>query len=282
MPCGRLRESALGYYNISPGEKEAPKTVKGACFVGLRRVSCCDMIRENKDWSDLMRIVFVRHGHPDYKLDCLTELGHRHAEAAADRLADEPFTKIYSSTCGRAVETAEHIAARHNLPVESFDFMREIRWGSIDGEPLPHKGGYPWAVANAMVENGETLMDPNWAEEGAFANNSVKYLVQNIAVEFDKLLETLGYVREGEYYRVTRDNSETVAMVSHGGSGTAVLAHLFNIPFPMCCNMIRMDFTGITVVKFTGEEGTLTAPRFEILTDNRHIGNIDSEIVFGV
>ena len=32
-----------------------------------------------------MRIVFVRHGHPNYKDDCLTELGHLHAKAAADR-----------------------------------------------------------------------------------------------------------------------------------------------------------------------------------------------------
>lgn len=228
-----------------------------------------------------MRIVFVRHGHPDYKLDCLTQLGHQHAEAAAQRLEDEPFTKIYSSTCGRAVETAEHIAARHDLPVESFDFMREIKWGSVNGEELPYKGGYPWAVASAMVANGETLMDPNWAEEGAFANNSVKYLVQNIAVEFDKLLETLGYVREGEFYRITRDNPDTVAMVSHGGSSAAVLAHLFNLPFPFCCNTLRCDFTGITVITFTGEAGTLTAPRFEIVTDNRHIAKIDGEMFFG-
>ena len=41
-----------------------------------------------------MRIVFVRHGYPDYKRDCLTEVGHLHAEAAAVRLAEEPFTRI--------------------------------------------------------------------------------------------------------------------------------------------------------------------------------------------
>ena len=41
-----------------------------------------------------MRIVFVRHGHPNYKDDCLTELGHLHAEAAAKRLADESFDAI--------------------------------------------------------------------------------------------------------------------------------------------------------------------------------------------
>ena len=31
-----------------------------------------------------MKIYFVRHGHPNYELDCLTPLGHRQAEAAAE------------------------------------------------------------------------------------------------------------------------------------------------------------------------------------------------------
>ena len=34
-----------------------------------------------------MRIIFVRHGHPDYKNDCLTPLGHKQAEEAAKMLA---------------------------------------------------------------------------------------------------------------------------------------------------------------------------------------------------
>ena len=33
-----------------------------------------------------MRIIFVRHGEPDYKNDCLTAEGHIQAEAVAKRL----------------------------------------------------------------------------------------------------------------------------------------------------------------------------------------------------
>ena len=44
-----------------------------------------------------MKIVFVRHGHPDYVNDCLTELGHKQAESAALRLKDEGIEEIYSS-----------------------------------------------------------------------------------------------------------------------------------------------------------------------------------------
>ena len=39
-----------------------------------------------------MKIFFVRHGHPDYKNDCLTELGRKHAQAAAERLKNSGIT----------------------------------------------------------------------------------------------------------------------------------------------------------------------------------------------
>ena len=73
-----------------------------------------------------MKIVFVRHGHPNYEKDCLTELGHEQAKAAAERLKDEKFDMIFSSSCGRAYETACHIAAFHGKEVQKLDFMREI------------------------------------------------------------------------------------------------------------------------------------------------------------
>ena len=52
-----------------------------------------------------MRIIFVRHGHPDYKNDCLTPLGHEQAKAAAARLQNEKVDAVYSSVKGRAMET---------------------------------------------------------------------------------------------------------------------------------------------------------------------------------
>ena len=53
-----------------------------------------------------MRMVFVRHGEPDYEKDCLTEIGKKQAEAAAERLEREGIAEIYASPMGRASETA--------------------------------------------------------------------------------------------------------------------------------------------------------------------------------
>ena len=74
-----------------------------------------------------MRIIFVRHGHPNYRQDCLTELGHLHAKAAAERLCEEKIDMIYSSTCGRAFETAEHIAQKQeNREKSRFSCLAKI------------------------------------------------------------------------------------------------------------------------------------------------------------
>ena len=41
-----------------------------------------------------MRIIFVRHGEPDYANDCLTEQGRIQAEACAQRLREEGIEEI--------------------------------------------------------------------------------------------------------------------------------------------------------------------------------------------
>lgn len=224
-----------------------------------------------------MRIIFVRHGHPNYKDDCLTELGHPQAEAAAERLKDEKIDKIFSSSCGRAVETAEHIAARHNLMITQLDFMREIRWGVKDTEDFVH----PWTLADSWVEKGKDIMNPDWQNDPEYKGVTLASDYNKLSQEFDKWLEDLGLVREGKYYRVTKESNDTVMMVSHAGASSVALSHIFNMPFLYTCRTIRCDYTAITIVNFGGKEGELTAPRFVLVNDARHIKGITTENVFG-
>lgn len=227
-----------------------------------------------------MRIIFVRHGHPDYKHDCLTELGHKHAEAVAERLREEHIERICASSCGRAAQTAQHIARLQNREVETLDFMREIGWGTAEGEEIPHRG-HPWSLAEDMVADARTLMSSTWFAEDPFARNTVTKNVRKVGENFDLWLADMGYVREGEYYRITAPRYQTVAMVSHGGSSSAVMSHLFNLPFPFVCSALCPDFTAVTVVNFPGESGSLSAPQFEIMNDARHIAGLDAEKFFG-
>ena len=227
-----------------------------------------------------MKIIFVRHGHPDYRKDCLTEIGHLHGKAVAERLRHEKIARICSSSCGRARETAEHIAVYHDLPVETFDFIREIGWGSIDGTEL-FKNGHPWFTVDDMIANGESLHDPEFEKNPRFSNNKVIYDVKRIGDGFDEWLLDLGYKREGEYYRVLRKNDDNVIMVSHGGASSAALAHLFSLPFLLTLSIVRADYTAITIVSLEGEEGKLALPRFDMMNDSKHIQGIEAEKYFG-
>jgi len=227
-----------------------------------------------------MKIIFVRHGHPDYRRDCLTEIGHLHGNAVAERLRHERIDRICSSSCGRARETAEHIAVYHDLPVETFDFIREISWGSIDGTEL-FKNGHPWLTIDDMIENGESLRDPEFEKGERFRNNKVIFDVQRIGDEFDKWLLDLGYRREGTYYRALRKNDMNVLMVSHGGASCAAIARLFSLPFPLVTAIVRADYTAVTVVALEAEEGQLALPRFDLVNDAKHIHGIEAEKYFG-
>ncbi len=227
-----------------------------------------------------MRILFVRHGHPDYANDCLTALGHQQAEAAANRLKNEGIQQIFSSTCGRAYETAEHTARALSLPVEGCDFMREIRWGSADDQPI-FADGHPWTIADHMVEEGRSLLSPYWEQEEEFRRNRLLGCVQHIAAEMDAWLLRLGCQREGMYYRAVGEPPRTIAVFYHGGASAAMLSHLFNLPFPFVCSTMGPDYTAITAVVLPDAKGSLVSPRFELLNDARHIHDLHADVIFG-
>ncbi len=228
-----------------------------------------------------MRIIFVRHGHPDYAKDCLTPLGVLQASAVAERLMSENISEIFASTMGRATETAQYTADRLTLPIHGLDFMREVRWGASDGASLAY-GGHPWQTVAAMIGRGESIRSARWREEETFCHNVVLSHIDRITAGFDAWLSELGYVREGEHYRVVGDNTDrTVALFSHGGASTVVLSHLFGIPFPLLCNAVRPNFTAVTVLKLSDARGALVLPSIELLNDDRHLGRPELAVEFG-
>lgn len=223
-----------------------------------------------------MKIIFVRHGHPDYVNDCLTKKGHPQAEAAAERLKDETIDTIFSSSCGRAYETAEHIAARHNMKIIKLDFMREIDWGVRGTDDFVH----PWDCADEWIANGKSVMDYDWRNTPEYKDSTFVKNYDKVIEGFDDWIKQFGLCREGDYYRVTKENSDTIMLVSHGGSSSAVLAHILNLPFPFVCYTIRPYFTAITVVSLKGDVGELAAPKFELVNDVRHLENVSAENYF--
>ena len=122
-----------------------------------------------------MDVYFVRHGHPNYKDDRLTELGHMQAEAVADRLQGLNIQAVYASTCGRAYETAEHTAKKLGLGVQKCEFMREISCRPLH-EHARFQKGTVWDWLPEMIANGESITTVNWQQNPVYKGLNKKIL----------------------------------------------------------------------------------------------------------
>ena len=214
-----------------------------------------------------MKIYFVRHGHPDYKLDCLTEIGQPQAEKAAEYLSNKGIEAIYSSTSGRAVQTAEYTAKKLGLSVDSREFIREIGWKSIDDTPIV-ANGHPWKVSRHRISNNQTLLSVNWQENEPYCRSIIVDRVKTVVEGTDAWLAELGFMREGEFYRVSENVPyKTVAMFSHAGASSAAISHMLNIPFPQFCAAFKLNYVSNFVLELSGEAGELVYPQLVLLND---------------
>lgn len=223
-----------------------------------------------------MRIIFVRHGEPDYQHDCLTETGKKQAEAASKRLAREGIDEIYASPMGRAAETAAYTAKRLNLPVHTLPYMHEISWGGPD---IPQEG-HPWTLSDWMISQEDfDFYGKDWRQHPYFKNNIAVQYLDEISVQFDALLQNQGYRHEGTRYYCETDQQKTIAVFSHGGSGGCVLAHLLALPFPYVCTVLPYEFTSVIILEFPVRKGEYVHPRIELFNDAAHILDISSGLV---
>ncbi|MBR4941703.1 MAG: histidine phosphatase family protein [Clostridia bacterium] len=218
-----------------------------------------------------MKLYLVRHGDPNYRDDCITELGKLQAAAAAERLRHSGIEKIFSSSCGRAVQTARATADVLGIgEIEILDFMREISWGARSGEEI-FDHGRPWSISERLAEENNDLLDPQWRSGQYFENNKIMDHYDSMVPQIDGFTAGLGLVRQGLYYRVENCPYKTVALFSHGGSSSVLISRLFNLPLPFVTSALCPECTAITVVSFAeGVDGTV-APKFEIANDSRHI-----------
>ncbi len=87
---------------------------------------------------------FLRHGETEWnktgktqgQLDSqLNETGRGQAAAAAIALADEPIERIIASPLSRALHTAQAVAAKHDITVETDPELMECHLGDHQGGP---------------------------------------------------------------------------------------------------------------------------------------------------
>lgn len=88
------------------------------------------------------QLILVRHGETIHNVagiaqgwndSVLSDAGQRQVQAVAQRLRTYSPDAIYSSPLGRALSTAEAIAAATGLPIATLDDLREMNYGQWEG-----------------------------------------------------------------------------------------------------------------------------------------------------
>jgi len=165
----------------------------------------------------MTHLLLIRHGQATHNLSArwegssaasLTEKGILQAEAVARRLAcwEKPVCYLYSSPILRARQTAERIARTVGLSVAMDSGLREIDFGQVNGMTRQEfKASMPEVYARWQVRSDRTFTFPGGEQRRAFS--------QRVAQTLDAIL--------GRHHR------GTVAVIAHGGTLRAGLAHLF-------------------------------------------------------
>ena len=195
-----------------------------------------------------MKLLFIRHGDPDYVNDCLTERGRTEAKLLSEYLDDLLIDQIFYSPYGRAQQTAEYTLKKKGMEGVCLDWLREFD-SVIDLNANPqlkeayasaelHKdenGKYadriPWDMLPGYLKtHGELLDSGNWQNSDILLNSALMDVYNDKASRLDVLLEQYGYKRNGAVYDVVSSSHMTLAFFTHFGTTCALLSHLMHIP----------------------------------------------------
>jgi len=175
-----------------------------------------------------MKLLIIRHGDPDYENDTLTEVGHKEAALLAKFLAEKPIHHIYVSPLGRAKKTAEYTCNIKGMEATVCDWLREFPARIYRPEEDFLDVPWDWRPADwTPVEEFYSL--EKWASVPEMTAGGVAEKYAHVLEEFDKLLASHGYLREGNAYRVTESNEDTIAFFCHFGLECVLLSRLLNI-----------------------------------------------------
>lgn len=135
----------------------------------------------------------------------LTEQGREQAEQVADSLADAGFDAIYSSPIARTLETANAIAKRHEVSVQTRRDLGEVEYGGWTNRQL-----------KSLMRTKLWTTVQRWPSAARFPNGETLREVQVRAL--------------GEIEKIAADHPKgKVCCVSHGDVIKLVLAHYLGV-----------------------------------------------------
>lgn len=198
----------------------------------------------------MLRIYLTRHGETEWNKEGLLQgksdvklsaEGIHQAHLLANYLLSHKFDVVYSSDLSRAVETAEILAAKFNLPVNTTPYLREVNFGDWEGESISDLakehpksfGRFFTAPERCHPPNGETFLE---------AQARVMIALRNIIAEHD---------------------NQNVLIVAHGAVNRLIIGAALDMPihkmwaisqFNTALNILRVADGGFVVELINGTD----------------------------
>ena len=173
----------------------------------------------------------------------LSDTGIRQAEQLRDRLSRIKIDAVYTSTLARAAATAEIIAARRKLPVNSCEELCECNFGFVEGLTFEEiKKRYPEMV---QVMNGFNMLErfPGGESFSELENRVLKFL--------ERLKEP--------------EQKETVAVVAHASPLQIMICHLLGLEIKHWLQL-RIDHASLSIIEIYPRGAVLS-----LLNDTSHL-----------
>ncbi len=209
-----------------------------------------------------MRLLFIRHGEPDYTTDTLTAKGIREASLLGDYLPKRyHIDQAYVSPLGRAQETCALGMKNIDLEPITMEWLEEfyphldlIRHPEVasayNDTPVKPDGTlghriYWDMLPSYIVQHPELLDNQNWRNaEVCYPDFLARY--DEVCERFDEILAANGYRRDGLFYKVEEENTKTLAFFCHLGVSSVLLSHLWNTSPFLIWHMACVLTTSIT------------------------------------
>lgn len=149
-----------------------------------------------------MRLIFIRHGDPDYANDNLTEKGKREVELLSKRICSwKNITKFYTSPLGRAKATGEPALKILNRTAEEHQWLQEFYYNTTYPENIADKSkaGTKTMCWDLMPEyftsNPEFFDKDKWMDSDFMKGGNIRDYYKMVCDGIDDILNEYGYSR---------------------------------------------------------------------------------------
>ncbi|MBQ2956707.1 MAG: histidine phosphatase family protein [Clostridia bacterium] len=196
-----------------------------------------------------MKILIIRHGHPDYATDSLTEKGRIEAELLSRRLARMKIDDVYCSPMGRARETARPTLEKLGKEEVVLPWLHEF-----DARYISPRTGKEELAFDLMPQywsiQPELYDREKWVDHGLYRTGGIKELYEQTKQGVDALLGKYGYIREpgSLVFRCEKNDDRVIALFCHCIIGQTIIAHLLGMPAPVLWHTTMMPTSSVTTL----------------------------------